>query len=524
MKIEGIRPLMLVLLATLVVRVYLFVYTPVIASDATLYISQAQLMAQGAWRQAVAVEFEPLFPFFIFLFHNVLPDWELAGKFASLTFGVLAVVPFFLISRDMFGPRIAFGAGVLFALHPYLARNSVDALTECAYLFFFLISLWFALRALNDSGVGWHFLSAVAILLTWLTRTEGIWLFPAVLLFYGLRSVGDLRRGSWDGAGPLLRFCLTFVVIALPIVIYGTQVAGTSEISSHKGLGWFTPLLQRIPVAFEEYVDRMNGLGSLGQPLGDLWKDFIYKFVQTFHPVLLFLAMVPLFRKGRRWQYREYFFLTTSIVFVYLCGPFLVWFGDIGPSSHRFFMVPVVVLLPWAAVTMDMAAVRMERSTWMEGRRGYVRGWSGLRHQYGTIVLLAVALVLAAKTVKPQRLDKLPIKEAGTWIASQKLKDPVILAHDGRIGFYAKGRIVHVYDTLEKKTGEEQNQTVLKVIDKAMSRKAGFVFLKGGLSLEAKTKVLASRAVEEIKQWQSPYGNQYTLIRVKASGELGVRR
>ena len=164
---------MLVLLATLVVRVYLFVYTPVIASDATLYISQAQLMAQGAWRQAVAVEFEPLFPFFIFLFHNVLPDWELAGKFASLTFGVLAVIPFFLISRDVFGPRIAFGAGILFALHPYLARNSVDALTECAYLFFFLISLWFALRALNDCGVRWHVLSAVAILLTWLTRTEG---------------------------------------------------------------------------------------------------------------------------------------------------------------------------------------------------------------------------------------------------------------------------------------------------------------------------------------------------------------
>ncbi len=49
-QIEAVRALGLVLLATLVVRVYLFVYTPVIASDATLYISQAQLMAQGRRR------------------------------------------------------------------------------------------------------------------------------------------------------------------------------------------------------------------------------------------------------------------------------------------------------------------------------------------------------------------------------------------------------------------------------------------------------------------------------------------
>ena len=168
----------------LVVRLYLFVYTPVIASDATLYISQAQLMAQGAWRQAVAGEFEPLFPFFIFLFHNVLTDWELAGKFASLTFGVLAVIPFFLICRDVFGPRIAFGAGILFALHPYFARNSAEALQESTYLFFFLMSLWLAMRALKTTDMRWYVFCAIAILLTRFVRIEGIWLFPAVLLFY----------------------------------------------------------------------------------------------------------------------------------------------------------------------------------------------------------------------------------------------------------------------------------------------------------------------------------------------------
>ncbi len=187
--------------------------------------------------------------------------------------------------------------------------------------------------------------------------------------------------------------------------------------------------------------------------------------------------------------------------------------------------------MPWAVVTVEMVAARMEKSNWPERWMTVTKKWSviGRRspvtgHQWSTLILAMIAMILAAKTVKPQRLDKLPIKEAGAWIASQKLKDPVIIAHDGRIGFYAKGRTVHVYDTLEKKTGREQNQIVQKMIAEATSRKARFVFLKGGLNQEAKTGVLASRAVEEIKQWQSPYGNQYTLIRVKASGELGVRR
>ncbi len=65
--------------------------------------------------------------------------------------------------------------------------------------------------------------------------------------------------------------------------------------------------------------------------------------------------------------------------------------------------------------------------------------------------LVMIALTLAVRTVQPQRLDKLSIKEAGTWIAAQELKDPVIVADDGRIAFYARGRIVPTNDTLEEK-------------------------------------------------------------------------
>jgi len=93
------------------------------------------------------------------------------------------------------------------------------------------------------------------------------------------------------------------------------------------------------------------------------------------------------------------------------------------------------------------------------------------------------------------------------------------MAYDSRIAFYAKGRILHMTDTLEKKTWQEQNQVVQKVIGEATSRKAGFVFLRGGLNREANAIILSSATLERIKEWRSPYGNTYTLIQLKGSNQ-----
>jgi len=99
------------------------------------------------------------------------------------------------------------------------------------------------------------------------------------------------------------------------------------------------------------------------------------------------------------------------------------------------------------------------------------------------------------------------------------LKDPVIVADDGRIAFYAKGRVLPIKDTLEEKTVHEQKQIIQNIIHWAPSKKVRFVFLKGGLYGEAKTGVLASDVVKQIKEWRSRGGNVYTLLQLKTSEE-----
>ncbi len=194
--------------------------------------------------------------------------------------------------------------------------------------------------------------------------------------------------------------------------------------------------------------------------------------------------------------------------------------------SHRYMLAPVVVALPWAVVTVEMVAARMEKSNWPERWMTVTKKWSviGRRspvtgHQWSTLILAMIAMILAAKTVKPQRLDKLSIKEAGTWIAAQELKDPVIVADDGRIAFYAKGRILPTNDTLEEKKLHEETQIIRNIIHWAPSKKVRFVFLKCGLYGEAKTGVLASDVVKQIKEWRSPHGNAYTLLQLKITRE-----
>ncbi|MFQ5801447.1 MAG: ArnT family glycosyltransferase [Candidatus Methylomirabilales bacterium] len=520
-KLEGPRALGLALLAAFVVRFYLFLYTPVIARDGTYYIDQAQLMAQGAWRQAVGWELEPLFPFSIFLVHTLLPDWELAGKVASLTFGVLAIVPFFLISRDMFGPRIAFGAGILFALHPYFARNSVEALTDSTYLFFALLSLWLALKALKHHGILWHLLCAMAILLSSLARGEGIWLFLALWLFFGLLAMPHLRRREWAGTVSLVRFSLAFLAVMIPVSVYSTQIGYFSALSAPKGLGGLAYLLRQVPEVLQVGLARLGSVEGVGQAVASLWKGFLYKFFQIFHPLLFFLTLFALFQKSWRCRYRDHFLLTSGIAIVYLFGPFLLWF-TLNHSGHRYLMLPVAVALPWAAVTIGLAADRLEGSVLAERWRARIRKWSvvsdqwsGIAHDWRTILLAAVVLILAAKTVQPQRLDKLPIKEAGAWIAEQGLKEPVILAADGRVAFYAKGRKLQIEYALDNIVALEQVEIAQRLIDQATSQNIKFVFLKGRLDREVQAIVLASAAVKEIREWQSPHGNAYTLIQLK---------
>jgi hypothetical protein len=111
----------------------------------------------------------------------------------------------------------------------------------------------------------------------------------------------------------------------------------------------------------------------------------------------------------------------------------------------------------------------------------------------------------------------LPIKEAGAWIAARQWKDPVIIAADSRIAFYAKGRMLPVSNDLRNKTTDEQLSLVRNLLSQATLQKAQFIFLNGNLDRETQVLILTSESVNQILEWSNSHGKVYTLIQVKGS-------
>jgi 4-amino-4-deoxy-L-arabinose transferase-like glycosyltransferase len=413
---EWIRPLGLVFLVTCVVRGYLFFATPVIAKDGVYYIGKAQLIAQGAWRPALADNLEPLFPVSILFFHHLVPDWEVAGKLASISWGILSVVPLFLLVQLAFGSPIAFWSGLFYSLHPYFAWNSADVLAEPPYLFFFLLSLWLAVIALKYCSMGWYLLCAGAIVLARLTRTEGIWVSAVVLVFYGIRCLRSSHVRIWSRLDPLVRFSVAFGMALLPLIAYGEDLAGTSELWAYKGLGWGVYVFDWLWTATQEHVGEWGDAAEVTRLGGLVWHYYVYKFIAAFHPMLLVLGMYAVSRKDLREKHREYFFLTASVWVIYLSGVFFAGFiRGIEETSRRFMMAPIAVALPWAAVGFGGAVARLQASR--AGR--LLHCTPETLEKWKTGVLGIATLVLAVTTIKPHRTDKLPIKDAAAWIIAQ---------------------------------------------------------------------------------------------------------
>ncbi|MCP4576010.1 MAG: hypothetical protein GY846_06975, partial [Deltaproteobacteria bacterium] len=74
----------------------------VINTDGVYYISAAREFAQGNFREGLSIYSMPLFPLLIAFVHVFIPSWLMAARFISIVSMILAVVPLYLITRDLF--------------------------------------------------------------------------------------------------------------------------------------------------------------------------------------------------------------------------------------------------------------------------------------------------------------------------------------------------------------------------------------------------------------------------------------
>ncbi len=145
----------------------------VINSDGILYIAAAQEFATGHFSEGLALFPLPLYPYLLSVIHNFVPNWIIAARFISITTLVLAVIPLYLLTNDLFNRKAAFWGSLAFSLAPVPNGWAMDVIRGPAFVFVFAWAVYFAQRTIQSSRL-LYFLMAV--------------FFPGSLFFSELRD------------------------------------------------------------------------------------------------------------------------------------------------------------------------------------------------------------------------------------------------------------------------------------------------------------------------------------------------
>jgi hypothetical protein len=175
------------------------------------------------------------------------------------------------------------------------------------------------------------------------------------------------------------------------------------------------------------------------------------KYLTTFHPFLFVFLIIGVI-SWTRMRMRRFFglYMATAIasylfILYRLCMSYFANAGIYGYPSRRH-LIPLVI----PAIFCVGIGVYTTGS-WVHEKFKFERLKNGLRGRLRNVwmvqllILLIIVSVLLPKTLKPQRSDKLGIKEVGQWIKENSPKPhPAILSDSFRNAYYAGGTHVHM--------------------------------------------------------------------------------
>jgi 4-amino-4-deoxy-L-arabinose transferase-like glycosyltransferase len=180
------RALLLILALALVARAGVIVATPHFKPifDAAHYDRLGDSIAHGhgyfgQFQPATPSAFRPpLYPFALAAVHLVGGGWT-AERLLSALFGVVAVLLVFLISRGVWGERVAVVAGTIAAIFPPLVLLSASILSESLFVPLALAVVLAILEYRRDARLRWAIAAGVLCGLAALTRQNGLLLVIA---------------------------------------------------------------------------------------------------------------------------------------------------------------------------------------------------------------------------------------------------------------------------------------------------------------------------------------------------------
>jgi 4-amino-4-deoxy-L-arabinose transferase-like glycosyltransferase len=394
----------------------------VVAQDGARNLRMSRLILEGRWLDALTLYpiTHPLYPMMVAIGEALTGTPLFCACAISAVLGGLAVVPLHHLARSAWNERVAGLAGLLYAFLPAAVELHGDAMLEGAFFFFFLSSMALVDSALEKASWPRAALSGVAAAAAWLTRPEGAYLVPLILL------ACLLRRGRF--ALPAAALALVpAAVLALPYQGFIKAQTGRYGVSASPFsagiLGLFSgktavtgyQVDAKSAEEFGEYRD-IARFGPVGGPLVSVGRALL-KNLYYLPALAVLLGFARLRTQDPKPRPVLYLLAGAGGYLLPACLAFLA--GT--PFSHRYILLTTVLLLPVGALGFLA----------LESRPRVLAG-----------LLVALCAVMAVRDVRLKRADKLPLKTAGTAIRERLGKDRRILAMSRQLEYYARGEYV----------------------------------------------------------------------------------
>mgnify|MGYP001829079514 CR=1 FL=1 len=432
---ETKRDLLILLLLSAALKIAISLFIKVINQDGEIYLTAAQKIAEGAFKEALAIYKMPLYPLLIALTHYVIPNWIAAARFVSMAASILTIIPLYLLTREIFHRQAALWACVAFALLPLSNHLSVAIMRDSLFLFFLAYAALFAQRAITSKRLVHFLLSSLLGLLSILCRLEGLVLYAFYILYAFFLS---LRKP--EERGDLLKGILIYIALPLSLFIVGAlmpEIGWSSNFNrindvgrSIRGLFSLESLnnnkfMYRQLEVFEN--TKVLQTTSQYQSLIEITRHYmlviyLIGLLESFIKALFPLNFIPLVVGFKHWRKRNgVFVLLLAGTYLILSYYFLITRDFI---RIRYLLAPVLLLCPWIGLGIDRIFI-------------YVKGLS--KRRFFTILLLIIfALVPSYRSLRiTWKEDTISLK-AGEWIATvPQFQTATIITTDGRIPFYA---------------------------------------------------------------------------------------
>ena len=432
---ETKRDLLILLLFSAALKISISLFIKVINQDGELYITVAQKIAEGAFKEALTIYGMPLYPLLIALTHYVIPNWIAAARFVSIAASILTIIPLYLLTREIFHRQAALWACAAFALLPLSNHLSVAIMRDPLFLFFLAYAVLFAQRAITSKRLVHFLLSSLLGLLSILCRLEGLVFYAFYILFAFLLF---LRKP--EERGDLLKGILIYIALPLSLFIVGAlilEIGWSSNFNRINDVGreirglFSLEFLNNYKFMYKRLKVFENTMAlhytSKYQSLIEITRHYmlviyLIGLLESFIKALFPLNFIPLVVGFKNWRKRHgVFVLLLAGSYLLLSYYFLITRDFI---RVRYLLTPVLLLCPWIGLGIDRIFI-------------YVRGLSKRRF-FTILVLIIFALVPSYRSLRiTWKQDTVPLK-AGEWIATvPQFQTAKIITTDRRIPFYA---------------------------------------------------------------------------------------